>query len=96
MLIAIPNGANVSDENRARLVREGLTAGAYDLQLIQPNRFYHGLFIEMKTDDGRVSHDQKRFKERAEAQGYKCVVCRSFDEFRAEIEQYLAASLSNL
>ena len=52
-------------------------------------RLRSGLCIEMKTPTGRQQPSQKAWQERAEWAGYKYVICRSFDEFMAEIDAYL-------
>ena len=43
----------------------------------------------MKTPTGRQQPSQKAWQERAEWAGYKYDICRSFDEFMAEIDAYL-------
>lgn len=67
-----------------------------------PNE-YHGLYIEMKRPDARhkrkkpahkwdtggVDPDQVEWLNALEAQGYKCVVCYSWDEAAKEIYYYL-------
>ena len=39
------------------------------------------VFIEMKTEDGNQSPDQKRFQQLTEPLGYKYVIVRTFEEF---------------
>lgn len=48
--------------------------GVPDLFIPHANRFYHGLFIEMKTEKGRLSPEQKEVIPRLEAEGYKVAV----------------------
>ena len=43
----------------------------------------------MKDTKGRQSDSQKAFEEKALAAGYGYVVCRSFEEFQDEIQQYI-------
>ena len=71
------------------LKAEGVLAGVADLFLMFPVKQFHGLFIEMKTDKGRQSENQKEFQTLAENNGYKYVVCRSFEDFKNEILTYL-------
>lgn len=71
-------------------VAEGLTAGAADLALLVARKGYHGMFIEMKTAKGRQSDRQKTWQSHVEGQGYKYVICRSFDEFREAVNGYLS------
>ena len=70
---------------------EGVTAGVSDLILLCPNSQFHGLCIEMKTTSkGSAQRDsQKAWEAAVSAQGYKYVVVRTFDEFRAVICDYL-------
>lgn len=88
-LISIPNGAKVS-MTQARIIKaEGLVSGASDLFLFYPARGFHGLAIEMKTPTGRQSDSQKLWQKAVEEQGYKYIICRSFDDFLREINDYL-------
>ena len=75
------------------LKAEGAKAGVSDLLLLIPNGPYTFLAIEMKSATGRMSDDQKKFKESVEKIGFgKYVICKSFDEFKDEIEKYLAST----
>lgn len=89
VLFAIPNGGARSVITGAMLKAEGVMAGVADLFLMFPVKQFHGLFIEMKTDKGRQSESQKEFQTLAESNGYKYVVCRSFEDFKNEILTYL-------
>ena len=66
-------------------------AGVADLFLSIPNRHYHGLYIEMKTLSGKQSATQKVFQARVEGVGYKYVIVRTFEQFVAEIREYLVS-----
>ena len=88
-LFAIPNGGNRNLVNALIMKREGVLAGVADLFLAFPSQGFHGLWVEMKTTKGRQSTEQKRFQTDMEKQGYKYVVCRSFEEFKNEIENYI-------
>ena len=68
---------------------EGVLAGVADLFLMVGNEGYHGLFIEMKTKEGRQADTQKIFEFQCEASGYKYAICRSVEEFKETIEDYL-------
>jgi hypothetical protein len=52
--------------------------------------FFHSLRIEFKTEKGKQQPSQKEWQELVEKYGNKYVICRSFDEFRNTIKQYLA------
>ena len=90
-LVAIPNGYKTT-LSQARIAKaEGMVAGAADLFLFVPshNGKYHGLAIEMKTAKGRQQESQKIWQQCIQREGYHYVICRSFDDFRMEINNYL-------
>lgn len=88
-IFAIPNGGNRDAITGAIMKKEGVLAGVADLFIMVGTDNYHGLFIEMKTKEGRQADSQKLFQFQCEANGYKYVVCRTFDEFTLTIKQYL-------
>ena len=49
-----------------------------------------GLFLELKAPKGVVSPEQTIIMAELQKQGYKCVVCRSLDECKAAITEYLS------
>lgn len=50
---------------------------------------FSGLFLELKTPTGRLQPEQEVFHELLQKQGYRVVVCRSFEECVATITNYL-------
>lgn len=104
LLFAVPNGGLKSKIEAGIQKGEGVVRGVSDLILLVPSAGFHGLCIEMKKDsvvyeDGKVKHrktyqrpDQKAWQERVEAQGYKYMVIRTFDDFRHAVEEYLGRS----
>lgn len=90
MLFAVPNGGRRDKVSGARLKAEGVVAGVSDLILLVARHGYHGLLIEMKTDKGRQSQQQRHWQKLAEKQGYRYVVIRSIEEFIEEVNGYLA------
>lgn len=89
LLYAVPNGSKRDAITGKALKDEGVLAGVSDLNLDVPNRFYHGLRIEMKTKSGRQQPSQKQFQLNVESMGYKYVICRSFDDFMREVIRYM-------
>lgn len=69
---------------------QGIVSGVADLILLIPRGQYHGLMIEMKTKDGSQSIHQREWQKLVEEQGYRYVVVRSEEEFRAVLTEYLA------
>ena len=72
---------------------EGAKAGVSDLLLLIPNSRHTFLSIEMKSPTGSQSKEQKEFGFSVSKLGFgKYVICKSFDEFRNEIQNYLAST----
>jgi len=99
LLIAIPNGGQRNVIVAAKLKAEGAKAGVPDLVLAVPDSPFHwehaGLWIEMKTAKGRLQPSQKEYLKKLAYHGYAVAVCRSFDEFRATVKQYLIGAHQN-
>lgn len=89
-LFAVPNGGRRDQTTAAKLKAEGVVAGVADLILLKSNHDYGALLIEMKTATGRQRESQKAWEQSVCAGGeYKYVVCRSFDDFAREVNEYL-------
>lgn len=72
---------------------EGVVSGVADLMLGVPAEFYDrkftGLAIEMKTETGRQSTEQKVWQKMYEASGGRYIVVRSLDEFTKAANSWL-------
>lgn len=90
-LFAIPNGGSRDIIQSARLKSEGVTRGVYDLMMPVARAKFHGLFIEMKAQNGRVSDDQKSFGILLDNQGYKQSVEWSSESAIETIKKYLGS-----
>ena len=89
-LFAVPNGGRRDRTTAAKLKAEGVVAGVADLILLKSNRHFGALLIEMKTLKGRQRDSQKQWQNAVCANNeYKYVVCRSFDDFKREVDDYL-------
>ena len=89
-LFHIPNGGKRNPREAGRLKAMGVKSGVSDLFLPVPMGKYHGLWIEMKRQDGgHTSADQKKWIEDMRKNGYKAEVCRGWQEAARVIEQYL-------
>jgi hypothetical protein len=89
-LIAIPNGGKRNAREAGRMKAMGVKAGVSDMLLPIPRGHYHGLWIELKAPDGRVSPEQKAWIEKMVMQGYSARVCFGWEEARIAIQLYLA------
>ena len=73
LLFAVPNGG----------------AGVADVILLYPAMKYNCLCIEFKTGKNSQQPSQKEWQALVEVHGGKYIICRSFDQFREEIQNYL-------
>ena len=97
VIFAIPNGGQRNAITGALMKKTGTLAGVADLFVMkaQPDElfgleyYYHGLFIEMKVGKGRQTESQTLFQQQAEKAGYRYIVCRTLDEFRYYVQQYI-------
>lgn len=88
MLHCSLNGVKLSG-TQARIAKgQGMLSGVPDLFLPVPKNGYHGLFIEMKSEKGRVTENQHWFLTNAESLGYKIAVCYSAKEAISAIQAY--------
>ena len=86
---ASAGGLKTSYMQAARMKLMGYKRGFPDIQICEPVGNYHGLFIEMKKEDGYPSVEQKEWIAELSARGYKAVVCKSFDSAKQVIDEYL-------
>lgn len=88
-LFHIPNESVGGQGWMVRNRQMGVRAGVPDLFYPVPAQGYHGLFIEMKTEKGRLDPKQKRWIEILEAFGYKCVVAHGWEKARDALLEYV-------
>jgi len=91
LCFSVPNGGFRSAVEAQFLKAEGSTAGVSDMIMLIGSAAgkYSSLCIEFKAGTGKQTELQRTWQQLAEQHGNKYVVCRSFDEFRNEIETYL-------
>ena len=85
-----PNGGTRNRGEAAKLQKMGVLSGVPDLHLPVPKGKYSSLYIEMKYDDGRLSHTQKDFLSWAAGYGNYCCVCYTAEEAIQVLKYYLA------
>lgn len=92
LLFAVPNGGLRSKVEAAIMREEGLQSGVSDLILLVARGGYGALCIEVKTTakSSTLSADQRAWHEVAKEYGNAVVVVRTFEQFVAVIEWYLA------
>lgn len=94
LIMSIPNGA-IQPRMRKRQIAEGMQVGAPDLFLPVARGGYHGLFVEVKSPDGRLSLQQVEMHRKLTAGKYFLAVCRNLADFIEVIRQYLTIAEDN-
>jgi hypothetical protein len=92
MLFAIPNGGYRHLSVARKLRAEGVVSGIPDLFLAIPRNGFPGMFIEMKVGRNKPTQMQTFRMKQLTRRGYKCVVCRSLEQFMDIIEKYMTKS----
>jgi hypothetical protein len=90
LLFAIPNGGWRGPITGAKLKAEGVLPGVPDLCLPVARGGHFGLYIEMKTPQGRVSPVQRTILERLHTEGYQVAICYSYDGAIGLLGRYLS------
>ena len=88
-LFAIPNGGARHPAVGFKLKREGVKPGILDIFLPVARGGFHGLFVEMKYGSNWLSKEQDRWVGILHDQGYSVAVCKSSDEAKQAIVDYL-------
>lgn len=78
--VAVPNGARRTAGGRPANAVPGLTPGVPDLVVIRPNG--EVLWIEVKSQIGKLSDAQFAFHGKLLGLGHTCAVVRSIDDVR--------------
>jgi len=70
LYIASLVGVNLNARVGAMRKRMGVRAGVHDLIILEPNKKYHGMTLELKVKGGKVSQEQLEFQLAAQRRGY--------------------------
>lgn len=85
-VFAVPNGGLRSKHEAMKLKATGTVAGVSDLIILLPSK---PIFVEVKTDVGRQSEEQKNFEKIVNNLGFDYILVRSLEEFIQKISLYL-------
>ncbi len=98
LLMAFPLQGARSALNGARMKAEGMRRGTPDMFLAVKEGFssdlwipspHAGLWIEMKSKEGRLTEEQCAMQAHLREMGFLCAVCRSTDDAIQTITRYL-------
>ena len=90
LLHHVPNGGLRDARTAVNLKREGVKRGVPDISLPVARGKYHGLFIEMKVGNNKLTKEQQQWFKALEEEGYATHVCYGWLEAREVIEKYLS------
>lgn len=91
LCFAVGNGGGRSRIEAAIMNGEGVLPGVSDLIIVADVGV---LFVEIKTDKGKLSPHQEEFQARVEALGYKYIICRSSFELLTLFEEWLKEKMN--
>jgi hypothetical protein len=90
LLNASLNGVKLTIGQAVKTKASGMKAGYPDMFLPVARNGYHGLYIELKEEEGdRVQPDQQWWKQELMAQGYLSLICYGSYETIDIIKNYL-------
>ncbi len=88
-VLHVPNGGNRDIKEASNLKKMGVLKGVWDIFVAIPSKGYGGLWIEFKSEKGKLSSDQILFQERMK-NNYSCKIARNWIEARKELQDYLS------
>lgn len=84
------NGVRLTPKLRKEMKEQGNRAGVPDIVLPARNKFYPGLYLELKrVRGGSVSKEQKKYMSLLAEEGFKTIVCKGHKEAIEVIKDYL-------
>lgn len=86
MLFAIPNGGYRNRIEASQLKASGVIAGLPDMLCV----YKRTVGIELKTDRGVLSPEQRAVHEKWRQEGIEVHVCRSFEHFQEIIKTIIS------
>lgn len=89
LLYHIPNERHCDAIQGKQLKLMGVKSGVPDLCLPVSNKEYHGLYIELKAENGKTSENQHWWINELTKQGYYCAVCYGLEEAINTLLYYL-------
>lgn len=85
---AVPNGGDRAARTASLMMYEGQKKGTPDICIPDPRGKYHGMFLEVKTEKGTASKDQKAKAELYRRRGYYVAIGKGFAQCHDEIAKY--------
>lgn len=90
---AIPNGGKRGFKTAKSLKDEGVKPGIFDIFLPIPRGDYHGMYIEFKYGNNKLSDSQIEFQKHCNKNDYKTAVCYSAIDAVKIVVNYLTKGI---
>lgn len=85
---ATVGGVRLAIHTAKKMKEAGYSKGVPDMLIFEPRGFYNGLAIEVKTEKGRASEEQKAWIKGLNDRGWRAEICKGFDEAADVISEY--------
>lgn len=82
-------GLKMDGRSGALAKKLGYHAGWPDLTIPYPRGGFHGMYLELKTHEGKVSEHQEETLRLLRGIGYNAIVARGFDEAVRAVNRYM-------
>jgi hypothetical protein len=93
---AVPNGGKRSRKTAVDLKAEGVRRGVPDYLWPELRGPYVGLAIELKTDTGRPTPEQRAWLAHLRSRGWRAEIARGWEQARDLVLDYLALDAHQL
>lgn len=85
IIFSVPNGGSRNVVEAKKMKATGLLSGVSDLIIVHPDKTF---FIELKTEKGIQSENQKEFEARVKNLNHEYYLIRSLEEFKQLINNF--------
>ncbi len=85
---ATVGGVRLAIHTAKKMKEAGYSKGVPDMLVYEPRGMYAGLAIEVKTEKGRASDEQKEWIRNLNNRGWRAEICKGFDECADVICEY--------
>jgi hypothetical protein len=77
---ATVGGVRLAIHTAKKMKEAGYSKGVPDMLVYEPRGMYAGLAIEVKTEKGRASDEQKEWIRNLNNRGWRAEICQGFEE----------------
>lgn len=85
---ATVGGVRLAIHTAKKMKEAGYSKGVPDMLVYEPRGMYAGLAIEVKTEKGRASDEQKEWIRNLNNRGWRAEICKGFEECADVICEY--------